>query len=67
VNTDIQDLGQAKALDHICELLPAHWREAQDAQGEDGKFAVTFKATFERGASPPQPLNATSASSERQV
>ncbi len=50
--TDIQDLEQQKALDHIRDLMSAHWREAQDAQDEDGKFAVAFKATFDHGTSP---------------
>jgi len=52
MTTDIQDLEQQKALDHIRELMSAHWREAQDSQDEDGKFAVAFKASFDRGASP---------------
>jgi hypothetical protein len=52
MTTDIQDLEQGKALDHIRELLTAHWREAQDAQDEHGKFGIAFKATFDRGASP---------------
>ena len=52
MTTDIQDIEQQKALDHIRELMSAHWREAQDAQDVDGKFAVAFKASFDRGASP---------------
>ena len=52
MSTDIQDLEQQKALDHVRELMSAHWREAQDAQDEDGKFGIAFKATFDRGASP---------------
>lgn len=52
MTTDIQDLEQQKALAHIRDLMSAHWREAQDTQDEDGKFAVAFKATFDRGASP---------------
>lgn len=52
MTTDLTDLEQEKALDHIRELMSAHWREAQDAQDDDGKFAVAFKATFDRGASP---------------
>jgi hypothetical protein len=50
--TDIQDLEQQKALDHIRELMTAHWREAQDAQDDDGKFGIAFKATFDHGTSP---------------
>ena len=52
MTTDLTDLEQEKALDHIRELMSAHWREAQDAQDDDGKFAVAFKAAFDRGASP---------------
>jgi len=52
MTTELTDLEQEKALDYIRELMSAHWREAQDAQDEDGKFAVAFKATFDRGASP---------------
>ena len=52
MTTDLTDLEQQKALDHIRELLSTHWREAQDTQDEDGKFAVAFKATFDRGATP---------------
>ena len=52
MTTDLHTIEQDKALDHIRELMSAHWREAQDAQDEDGKFAVGFKVTFDRGASP---------------
>ena len=52
MTTDIQDIEQEKALDHIRDLMSTHWREAQDAQDEDGKFSVAFKATFDRGSSP---------------
>lgn len=52
MTADIQDIEQEKALDHIRELMSAHWREAQDAQDDEGKFAVAFKATFDRGSSP---------------
>ncbi len=52
MSTDLQDLEQQKALDHVRELMGAHWREAQDAQDEDGKFGIAFKVTFDRGASP---------------
>ena len=49
---DLHELEQEKAIGHIRELLSAHWREAQEAQDDDGKFAVGFKVTFDRGASP---------------
>ncbi len=32
--------------------MSTHWREAMDAQDDDGKFAIAFKATFDRGNSP---------------
>lgn len=50
--TDLQSIEQSKALDYIRELLTAHWREAQDAQDEDGKFGIGFKVSFDSGASP---------------
>jgi hypothetical protein len=52
MTTDLHTIEQDKALDHIRELLTVHWREAQDAQDEDGKFGIGFKVTFDRGASP---------------
>lgn len=52
MSTDINDLEQQKALDHIRDLMSTHWREAQDAQDEDGKFGIGFKVSFDRGASP---------------
>ena len=52
MTTDINDLEQQKALDHIRELMSAHWREAQNAQDDDGKFGIGFKVNFDRGASP---------------
>ena len=52
MSADLQDLEQQKALDHIRELMSAHWREAQDSQDDEGKFGIAFKATFDRGASP---------------
>jgi len=52
MTTDIIDLEQQRALDHIRELMSAHWREAQDAADDDGKFAIGFKVSFDRGAAP---------------
>ena len=52
MTTEITELEQQKALDHIRELMSAHWREAEDAADEDGKFALGFKATYDRGAQP---------------
>jgi hypothetical protein len=52
MTTDIQDIEKEKAIDHIRELLSAHYREAQDSADEDGKFGIGFKVTFDRGASP---------------
>ena len=42
----------------IHDLMSAHWREAEDAADNDGKFTVAFKATFDRGA-PPTKLKVT--------
>lgn len=52
MTTGIQEIEQQKALDHIRELLSAHYREAEDSADEDGKFGIAFKVTFDRGASP---------------
>jgi hypothetical protein len=52
MTTDIQDLEQEKALAHIRDLLSAHWREAEDAADDEGKFGIGFKITFDRGAQP---------------
>ena len=52
MTTDIKDIEQQKALDHMRDLMSTHWREAQEAQDEDGKFSIGFKATFDRGNSP---------------
>ena len=52
MSTDINDLEQQTALGHIRDLMSTHWREAQDAQDEDGKFGIGFKVSFDRGASP---------------
>ncbi len=34
------------------DQIHPYWREAQDAQDEDGKFAFGFTAGFDRGPSP---------------
>ena len=52
MSNDLADLEQQKALDHIRDLLTAHWSEAQDSQDDEGKFGIAFKATFDRGSSP---------------
>ena len=52
MSTELADLEQQKTLDHIRDLMSAHWREAQDPQDDEGKFGIAFKATFDRGASP---------------
>ncbi len=52
MTTELQNLEQQKALDHIRDLMSVHWREAEDAADEDGKFAIGFKVTFDRGAQP---------------
>lgn len=52
MSTDLHDLEQEKALDHIRDLMSAHWREAQDSQDDEGRFGIGFKVTFDRSASP---------------
>ena len=52
MSTDIEELEQQKALDHMRELMSAHWHEAENAQDDDGKFGIAFKVTFDRGNSP---------------
>ena len=41
---------QDQALDHIRELLTAHWREAKDSADDDGKFAIGLRITVQDGA-----------------
>ena len=52
MTVEIQNLEQEKALEHIRDLMSAHWREAEESTDEDGKFGIGFKVTFDRGASP---------------
>ena len=40
------------ALDAICELLDAHFTEAEDCADDDGKFSLSFRAIFDRSHSP---------------
>ena len=40
---------QDKALDHLRELLTAHWREAKDSAAEDGKFSIGFRVSVVDG------------------
>jgi hypothetical protein len=49
---DLRTAEQDAAVAHIRDLLEAHFREAEDAADEDGKFSIAFRATFDRGASP---------------
>ena len=52
MTTDLTDLEQQTALGHLRDLMSAHWREAEDAADDDGKFGISFKVSFDRGASP---------------
>ena len=47
-----RESNRASVLKHIRELLSAPFREVEDASDDDGKFAVGFKVTFDRGAQP---------------
>lgn len=49
---NLTEIEQQKALDHIRDLMSAHWREAEDAQDDEGKFGIGFRVLFDRGASP---------------
>jgi hypothetical protein len=40
------------ALDAIGELLDANFADAEDSADEDGKFSLSFRATFDRSHSP---------------
>jgi hypothetical protein len=39
-----------QALDHLRELLDAHWKTAKDSADDDGRFAIGFKVTVHDGA-----------------
>ena len=41
---------QEKTLDHIRELLSAHWREAKDSADDDGKFSIGLRVSVQDGA-----------------
>lgn len=43
---------QQAALSGIEELLLTHFAEAEESADEDGKFSISFKATFDRSHSP---------------
>lgn len=45
---------QEAAIAAIRELLETHFREAEDSADEDGKFSISFRASFDR--SHPQTL-----------
>lgn len=45
---------QEAAIAAIRELLEIHFREAEDSADEDGKFSISFRASFDR--SHPQTL-----------
>ena len=45
---------QNQALDHIRELLSAHWREAKDSADDDGKFCVGLRITVTANHDPAQ-------------
>lgn len=47
-----------QALDHLRELLEAHWKTAKDSADDDGRFAIGFKVSVHDGA--PAKLKVTS-------
>jgi hypothetical protein len=56
--TSLDTALQAQALDHLRELLDAHWKTAKDSADDDGRFAIGFKVTVHDGA--PAKLKVTS-------
>ena len=40
---------QDQAIDHIRELLSAHWREAKDSADDEGKFAIGLRVSVTSG------------------
>jgi hypothetical protein len=50
MQTDTTEPIQDQALDHIRELLAAHWREAKDSADDDGKFAIGLRIIVQDGA-----------------
>jgi hypothetical protein len=46
------NLERQSAIEAISQLLAAHFEEAEDSAGEDGKFSIGFKVTFNRSHSP---------------
>jgi hypothetical protein len=39
-----------QAIDHLRELLDAHWKTAKDSADDDGRFAIGFKVSVHDGA-----------------
>ena len=46
---DTDEALKSQALDHLRELLEAHWREARDSADEEGRFAIGFKVAVKDG------------------
>ena len=49
---------KTQALEHLGELLEAHWREARESADEEGRFAIGFKVAVKDGV--PAKLKVTS-------
>lgn len=49
---------KSQALEHLGELLEAHWREARESADEEGRFAIGFKVAVKDGV--PAKLKVTS-------
>lgn len=47
--TSTDEALKSQALDHLRELLEAHWREARDSADEEGRFAIGFKVAVKDG------------------
>jgi len=49
---DLANAEKTAALDAMRELLQIHFDDAEDSSDEDGKFSLSFRATFNRSHSP---------------
>ena len=49
---DLATAEKTAAIDAIRELLDTYFDDAQDSADEDGKFSLSFRATFNRSHTP---------------
>jgi hypothetical protein len=58
MSTANDDALKSQALDHLRELLDAHWHDARESADEEGRFAIGFKVAVKDGV--PAKLKVTS-------